>query len=155
MSHVDSNKCNGCGVCLDACPQQAITIQNGLAVINDAVCTQCGTCTDICPTGAIHELAPVSIRLREGGKTMAYGYGRGFGFRGSSPPWPYIGRGRGGLPRCWYPGFASVPPYAPTSAYSAPVTREQELGFLKSQAEAIKAELNQVETRIHDLETGK
>lgn len=28
--------------------------------------------------------------------------GRGFGFRGSSPPWPYVGLGRGGLPRCGY-----------------------------------------------------
>ena len=28
-------------------------------------------------------------------------YGRGFGFRGRSPAWPFIGRGRGGLPRCW------------------------------------------------------
>ncbi len=29
-------------------------------------------------------------------------YGRGFGFRGFSPPWPFVGLGRGGLPRCWY-----------------------------------------------------
>ncbi len=28
-------------------------------------------------------------------------FGRGFGFRGWSPPWPYVGVGRGGLPRCW------------------------------------------------------
>jgi hypothetical protein len=28
-------------------------------------------------------------------------FGRGFGFRGWSPPWPYVGRGRGGFPRCW------------------------------------------------------
>jgi hypothetical protein len=30
--------------------------------------------------------------------------GQGFGFSGSSPPWPYVGRGRGGKPRCQYPG---------------------------------------------------
>jgi len=28
--------------------------------------------------------------------------GMGFGFRGSSPPWPYVGLGRGGLSRCAY-----------------------------------------------------
>ena len=28
-------------------------------------------------------------------------FGRGFGFRGWSPAWPFVGRGRGGLPRCW------------------------------------------------------
>ncbi len=35
---------------------------------------------------------------------MPYGFGRGwgFGFRGASPPWPYVGVGRGGLPRCGY-----------------------------------------------------
>jgi len=40
---------------------------------------------------------------------MPNGYGRGFGrggwgfgFRGSSPPWPFVGLGRGGLPRCGY-----------------------------------------------------
>ncbi|SIN66886.1 hypothetical protein SAMN05444368_0981 [Acetomicrobium flavidum] len=36
---------------------------------------------------------------------MPRGFGRGgcgFGFRGQSPAWPYVGMGRGGLPRCWY-----------------------------------------------------
>jgi prefoldin subunit 5 len=35
------------------------------------------------------------------------------------------------------------------------MTREQELDLLKRQAEAIKAELNQVEARMRDLEAGK
>jgi hypothetical protein len=35
------------------------------------------------------------------------------------------------------------------------MTREQELDVLKSQAEAIKAELNRVEARICDLEVNK
>jgi hypothetical protein len=39
-------------------------------------------------------------------------FGRGFGFRGWSPGWPYVGLGRGGLPRCWgYGGFGSYGPY--------------------------------------------
>jgi len=46
--------------------------------------------------------------------------GMGFGFRGSSPPWPYVGLGRGGLPRCGYflSGAAGAPvawPYQQTS----------------------------------------
>lgn len=37
-------------------------------------------------------------------------FGRGFGFRGWSSPWPYVGLGRGGLPRCWaIPPFWGVP----------------------------------------------
>ncbi len=40
-------------------------------------------------------------------------YGRGFGFRGFSPPWPFVGIGRGGLPRCWYYAYPYwyYPPY--------------------------------------------
>jgi len=73
----------------------------------------------------------------------------GLGFRGSSPPWPYIGRGRGGLPRCsYYPGSQES-----TAAQS--VTREQEINLLKNQAENIKKDLEMVESRIRDLETSK
>jgi hypothetical protein len=34
------------------------------------------------------------------------------------------------------------------------MTREQELDFLKGQAEAMKRELNRVEARLRDLEAG-
>ena len=95
------------------------------------------------------------------------GGGMGLGFRGSSPPWPYVGRGRGGLPRCGYyydnaaarpeqppvPGQESAPygytPYAP------PMTREQELDYLKNQAKSVKDQLEQIDSRMRDLETGK
>ena len=92
---------------------------------------------------------------------MVYGFGRGsgrrggagFGFRGSSPPWPYVGRGRGGLPRCSYPGAAMASPYTPVPpAYAPQMPQEQEIDWLESWAEAIKAELNRVEARIQDLE---
>jgi len=99
---------------------------------------------------------------------MPYGYG--FGFRGWSPPWPYVGRGRGGLPRCWYPGaWASWPGPATYSPYAVPfygaapapwaapyapqMTREQELDFLKEEAEAVKEQLTEIEARIRELET--
>jgi len=85
------------------------------------------------------------------GRGFSRGRGAGFGFRGSSPSWPYVGRGRGGLPRCWYPGAVAALPYAPVLPYP-PLTQEEEVDWLKRQAEAIKAELNQVEARMRDLE---
>ena len=95
---------------------------------------------------------------------MVYGFGRGsgrrggagFGFRGTSLSWPYVGRGRGGLPRCWYPGVAMASFYPPVPpVYTPQMTQEGEIDWLKSQAEAIKAELNQVEARIQDLGSAK
>ena len=83
---------------------------------------------------------------------FGYGRGRGFGFRGVSPPWPYVGWGRGGLGRCMYPGEFIPPAYAPYMPYAYPAySKEEELDWLKEEAEAIKEELNQVEARICEL----
>jgi len=71
---------------------------------------------------------------------MNCGCGRGFGFRGSCPPAPYTGVGRGGLPRCHYPGLSRV---------SSP---KEELDFLKSKAETTKRQLEDIERRIQELE---
>lgn len=108
--------------------------------------------------------------------------GGGFGFRGGSPPWPYVGIGRGGLPRCGYfyggygnvaqawpyrgapyyagPGFYAGQSYGPyaagasqTDAYSPRMTREEELDFLKNQAEDIGEQLKHIEKRIREIES--
>jgi hypothetical protein len=81
--------------------------------------------------------------------------GAGIGFRGSSPPYPYVGRGRGGLPRCQYPGAALSFRDTRFPTYQSQITPEQELDVLKKQAGDIKKELEQIESRIHDLETSK
>lgn len=95
---------------------------------------------------------------------MVYGYGRGFGvgfgrrggaglgFRGTSPSWPYVGRGRGGLPRCWYPGLWGAVPYPTTAPYWSAPTQEEEMGFLKNQADMMKQHLEEIERRIQELE---
>ena len=98
--------------------------------------------------------------------------GMGFGFRGSSPPWPYVGIGRGGLPRCgYYLSGAGAPsawplqqtqyplygetPFSPGETPFAPqMTKEEELDFLRGQAEAIKRQLEQIDARIQQLKTG-
>ncbi len=50
---VDPQKCTGCGLCVDACPTEAISIVDGLAVIDEDLCTECGLCIDECPTEAL------------------------------------------------------------------------------------------------------
>jgi hypothetical protein len=94
---------------------------------------------------------------------MVYGRGRrpsgrggaGLGFRGSAPSWPYVGRGRGGLPRCHYPGAATSLRSAPAAPRTAQTSGDPELDLLKEQAVAIKRELDRVEAQIHDLEGNK
>jgi hypothetical protein len=104
-----------------------------------------------------------------GGRGMGRGFrgGMGFGFRGDSPPWPYVGMGRGGLPRCGYflSGAGGAPlgweyqqPEYTFDAGTSPipqVTPEQELDFLRQQAEAVSEQLEQIETRMRDLEIEK
>ncbi|MFA4916509.1 MAG: hypothetical protein WC560_07550 [Syntrophales bacterium] len=104
--------------------------------------------------------------------TYGRGFGRGFGFRGNSPPWPYIGLGRGGLPRCW--AYLSYPPYEGTqyseaypsgTEYSYPagfrapgispsgpaMPPDQELDFLKGQSERLRQQLEQIDARVEKL----
>ena len=151
MVHIDSIMCTGCGYCVDACQQRAITIENNVACIHQEICTQCGSCATVCPVGAIRELAPAYSKTVKGGETVTYGYGRGFGFRGASPTWPYVGRGRGGLPRCWHPGLWGGVAYPTPTSYWPTPTREEELGFLKDQADAMKRQLEDIESRIKEL----
>jgi len=55
--------CMGFGSCVRACPFGAITIQNGIAVVNEEICTGCTSCVASCPNKLI-EMVPESARHR-------------------------------------------------------------------------------------------
>ncbi len=52
---IDSEKCTGCGVCLERCPFNALTIVDNIARVDEVACTLCGACAKqgVCPFSAI------------------------------------------------------------------------------------------------------
>ncbi len=66
--------CDGCGACIDACPESVLTIdRHGLATFDDALgaCTFCGACTDSCGTGALVDDAPWPWQARVAGLCLS------------------------------------------------------------------------------------
>ena len=48
----DGTRCLGCRRCTFACPEQAVSVQNGRAGVDKSKCTSCGSCLAACPTAA-------------------------------------------------------------------------------------------------------
>ena len=52
--HIDEEKCNGCGLCAEACHEGAIEMVDGKAkLVRENFCDGFGDCLPNCPTGAI------------------------------------------------------------------------------------------------------
>ena len=52
-AQIDQEKCTGCGICVDICPLEAISMENDKAKVDNDTCTECGQCVDECPNKAI------------------------------------------------------------------------------------------------------
>ena len=139
MLHVDTQRCSGCGACVNVCPTGAIQLVNGVAVIDQATCRQCQLCVNVCPEGAIiNEGAPTGTGIYQGGgvgmrRGMGGGRGRGRG----------MGMGRGGR-------VAFTPQAAPS-----PPAVDDEIALLRAQAAELHAQLDQTLSRLADLEEGQ
>lgn len=45
--------CKGCGTCVKTCPNNALSLENGKAVVDHKLCILCGYCNPVCPQFAI------------------------------------------------------------------------------------------------------
>jgi heterodisulfide reductase subunit A len=53
VAKVTLNLCTGCGMCVDVCPYEAISLKDGKAEVNEVLCEGCGTCSATCLRAAI------------------------------------------------------------------------------------------------------
>jgi len=52
-ARTDEELCNGCEVCVDMCPMEAIELVDDVALINDEKCIGCGVCAYHCSSAAM------------------------------------------------------------------------------------------------------
>ena len=52
-ARADAELCNGCGVCVDMCPMEAIELVGDVARIKEEKCIGCGVCAHHCPSAAL------------------------------------------------------------------------------------------------------
>jgi MinD superfamily P-loop ATPase len=64
MPVIDTQKCNGCGLCVGVCLCNALAIIDNVITISETVeCDWCTDCEAVCPTGAIR--CPFEIIIQE------------------------------------------------------------------------------------------
>ena len=67
MPWVNQEMCNGCGICIDECPVEVITLNEmDKAQIDEESCIRCGKCHDVCPEEAVrHDSEKIPEQVEE------------------------------------------------------------------------------------------
>ena len=63
VASVNANLCTGCGMCVQVCPYEALSLKEGKVEVNEVLCEGCGTCSATCLRAAIKvkNLTPVQV----------------------------------------------------------------------------------------------
>jgi NAD-dependent dihydropyrimidine dehydrogenase PreA subunit len=64
---IDLARCNGCGACVDVCPEGALYLIDDKAVVEERLCRECEACVAACPEEAIafttQKVAPAGVAV--------------------------------------------------------------------------------------------
>jgi heterodisulfide reductase subunit A-like polyferredoxin len=52
VNQVNEEACIGCGLCVESCPFEALSV-DAVARVDGVRCVGCGVCTLVCPEGAL------------------------------------------------------------------------------------------------------
>ena len=58
MIKINTERCNGCGECVEVCPTGAVYLVEGKATVEQTLCRDCEACIAACPTEAISLVTP-------------------------------------------------------------------------------------------------
>jgi heterodisulfide reductase subunit A len=65
VARVNANLCTGCGMCVQVCPYEALSLKNGKAEVNEVLCEGCGTCSATCLRAAIQVKNMTPLQVNE------------------------------------------------------------------------------------------
>lgn len=65
VAKVRNSHCTGCEMCVTACPYNAITLENGKALVNEVLCEGCGSCSATCVRSAIEVKNSTPLQIQE------------------------------------------------------------------------------------------
>ncbi len=74
IAYIVEEKCTGCGLCIKACPFDAIEVVEGKYRINEVVCEGCYTCALVCPEKAIRYRKNIVAGYLRVAKRTVYGF---------------------------------------------------------------------------------
>jgi ferredoxin len=53
VAAADASTCKGCGICLERCQMEALSLTDGRVVLDTDRCIGCGLCVTTCPAGSL------------------------------------------------------------------------------------------------------